>query len=59
VRWQTKILKDGVVTWHDEEVVNEVGKSQPYGIYKDSIRLIVEDGHRVDPSPVSTKEGTE
>ena len=42
VRFQSKILKDGVVTWHDDEVVNEVGKSQPYGIDKDSFRLIVE-----------------
>jgi hypothetical protein len=42
VRFQSKILKDGVVTWHDDEVVNEVGNSQSYGIDKDSFRLIVE-----------------
>jgi hypothetical protein len=49
VRFQNKVLKDGVITWADGEVVGEVGKSQPYGI-DENFRLVIEAGmdHQTD-----------
>jgi hypothetical protein len=43
VRFQSKVLENGAVTWADAEVNHEVGKSQAYGIDK-NFRLIIESG---------------
>jgi hypothetical protein len=40
VRFQKKVLESGAQVWADDEV-NEIGKSQRYGISED-FRLIVE-----------------
>jgi len=54
VRFQTKALEDGVVTWTDAEVVQEVGKSQIYGI-DENFRLIVEAGPLSDAIAVTSR----
>lgn len=41
VRFQRKVSQDGSVTWADEEEINEIGKSQAYGI-DENFRLIIE-----------------
>jgi hypothetical protein len=41
VRFQHKVLENGSIAWADAEVINEVGKSQRYGL-DENFRLIVE-----------------